>query len=200
MLLLRRCRRAELGACCTPRRAWALLTLWAHPPRLSPPLPMQVQPDARGVGAHSLPPRLVHRLWSAARQAAGRAGALVRLWLCDCCSASSLAPWACHLFSTSCASSSASQEPVDVDEFDPSQHEPLPLPLGSRVFGPAQGAAAGAAGAGAAAAAGEAEAAAGAEKEQPFVFLSIFKWEARKVSRRLHRAGSCGCHKLPGGR
>ncbi|KAL4419515.1 hypothetical protein ABPG77_002301 [Micractinium sp. CCAP 211/92] len=57
-------------------------------------------------------------------------------------------------------------EPVDVDAFDPARHAPLPLPLGTRVFGPAWP---------------HADAAGGGEGgHAPFVFLSVFKWEARK--------------------
>lgn len=73
-------------------------------------------------------------------------------------------------------------EPVDTEEFDPTKHRPLPLPLGTRVFGPAwphvRTAAAAAAGGG------------GSATEAPFVFLSIFKWEARKVSGH----GPCHTH------
>lgn len=58
-------------------------------------------------------------------------------------------------------------EPVDAAAFDPARHAPLPLPLGTRVFGPAWPPAA---------AAGSS-----AGTEAPFVFLSIFKWETRKV-------------------
>lgn len=60
-------------------------------------------------------------------------------------------------------------EPVDVEAFNPARHAPLPLPLGARVLGPAwPHDDAGAGGSGAAG-------------PLPFVFLSIFKWEARKV-------------------
>jgi hypothetical protein len=73
-------------------------------------------------------------------------------------------------------------EPVDVhNHFDPLRHRPLPLPLDQRVFGPdwphisqdddEDGGLYG-----------------GDESSPPFVFLSVFKWETRKVSRR---AGVC---------
>lgn len=100
-------------------------------------------------------------------------------------------------------------EPVDTAFFDPTKHKPLPLPLGLRVFGPAwphsqaagSGAAA-AAGGGAAGAAGAADGKpslssgaavqAGASKggggAEPFVFLSVFKWEERKVRETLSSA------------
>lgn len=67
-------------------------------------------------------------------------------------------------------------EPVDTDFFDPLRHQPLPLPLDQRVFGPdwphggmaddEDGGPYGVAGDGAG---------------DPFVWLSIFKWETRKV-------------------
>ncbi|KAL4451794.1 hypothetical protein ABPG75_007456 [Micractinium tetrahymenae] len=64
-------------------------------------------------------------------------------------------------------------EPVDVHAFDPARHAPLPLPLGTRVFGPAWPHAPAPGGDGGADSSGV-----GGGK--PFVFLSIFKWETRK--------------------
>lgn len=69
-------------------------------------------------------------------------------------------------------------EPVDVDAFDPARHAPLPLPLGTRVFGPVwphidtDGSDEGG--------------------HAPFVFLSVFKWEARKVIARMHSLWGTG--------
>jgi glycosyltransferase involved in cell wall biosynthesis len=71
-------------------------------------------------------------------------------------------------------------EPVDTDLFDPLRHQPLPLPLDQRVFGPdwphggmaeddEDGGPYGVAGDG---------------TQDPFVWLSIFKWETRKVGAR----------------
>lgn len=86
-------------------------------------------------------------------------------------------------------------EPVDTAFFDPTKHKPLPLPLGLRVFGPAwphlQTAGGGAAGSAAAAVAGQQAGGSGAAQSdggkggsqaEPFVFLAVFKWEARKAS------------------
>jgi hypothetical protein len=53
-------------------------------------------------------------------------------------------------------------EAVDGRQFNPARHEPLQLPLGERVFGPEV-----------------------SSEGKPFVFLSIFKWEARKVNGAL---------------
>jgi hypothetical protein len=54
-------------------------------------------------------------------------------------------------------------EPVDVDFFSPTNRDgtlkpPLPLPRGRRILGPSYEAV-----------------------ERPYVFLSVFKWEARKA-------------------
>ncbi|KAI7837514.1 hypothetical protein COHA_008650 [Chlorella ohadii] len=87
-------------------------------------------------------------------------------------------------------------EPVDTAFFDPTKHKPLPLPLGLRVFGPAwphsQAAESRtAAGSVAAAVAGQqaggsgaaqADGGKGGGQAEPFVFLAVFKWEARKAS------------------
>lgn len=66
-------------------------------------------------------------------------------------------------------------EAVDVEEFDPSKHNPLPLPMGTRVFGPAWPHPAGGGGGGGAG--GQQQ----QQQQKRFVFLSIFKWESRKV-------------------
>lgn len=58
-------------------------------------------------------------------------------------------------------------EPVDVEEFNPEAHEPLALPRGAHVFGPSWPHRGGGSGAEA--------------TSKPFVFLSVFKWEQRKV-------------------
>ena len=74
-------------------------------------------------------------------------------------------------------------EPVDVDEFDPASHQALPLPLGTRVFGPSWPHAA---------RGGEPRGDSSSSDDgggggvsssaaEPFVFLAVFKWEARKV-------------------
>lgn len=69
-------------------------------------------------------------------------------------------------------------EPVDTAFFDPTKHKPLPLPLGLRVFGPAwphQG----------------------GDQGEPFVFLSVFKWEARKVSMdTIHLQFACALQRF----
>lgn len=68
-------------------------------------------------------------------------------------------------------------EPVDAaDEFNPAAHRPMRLPLGAHVFGPAwPHEAPAAAGSGTSASSGSGITA------KPYVFLSVFKWEARKV-------------------
>ncbi|EFN55801.1 hypothetical protein CHLNCDRAFT_22681 [Chlorella variabilis] len=56
-------------------------------------------------------------------------------------------------------------EAVDTHEFDPQKHRPLALPLGERVFGPTWP---------------HPSAAGRTTASEPYVFLSIFKWETRK--------------------
>ena len=71
-------------------------------------------------------------------------------------------------------------EAVDTHEFDPQKHRPLALPLGERVFGPTWP---------------HPSAAGRTTASEPYVFLSIFKWETRKVSdQRAAAAASSPLH------